>query len=109
MGGGTHTKNALRKVINDVVPTCREKSKKALFLITDGESNTNQEPGDLAQQLREKHRFECFAIGISSEADEKQLNSVASEPFRNHVFMLNNFDNLRELTLLINGSKTGKN
>lgn len=95
-------------VLREVVPETRNNSKKALFLITDGKSNTGGDPGEDARFLREKYKFEIFAVGVSNSVNRQELNSIASEPFRNHVFLLKDFESLATLKDLITAKGTGE-
>lgn len=105
-GGGTATKLALNLVLRDVVPETRNNSKKALFLITDGKSNTGGDPEEDARFLRDTYDFEIFAIGVSGSVNKKELESIASEPFRTHVYLLKDFESLVKLKELITAKGT---
>lgn len=101
IAGGTATRLALNKTIEEIVPETRKRSKKALFLITDGRSNTGGDPTFDAMLLRDSCDFEIYTIGVTDSVDEQELRSIASEPFRTHVFLLKNFEDLTKLKELI--------
>nr|AND61521.1 factor B1 protein [Exaiptasia diaphana] len=105
-GKGTATKLALDTVIKEVVPERRNNSKKALFLITDGESNTGRDPARPAKVLRGVYDFEIYAIGVTlRRVNVGELRDIASEPFRTHVYLLKDFQSLETLKDLITKPK----
>lgn len=108
IAGGTATRLALNKTIEEIVPETRERSKKALFLITDGRSNIGGDPAFDAMLLRDSCDFEIYAIGVTDSVDEQELRSIASEPFRTHVFLLKNFEDLTKLKELITAKGIGE-
>ena len=108
IAGGTATRLALNKTIEEVVPETRKNSKKALFLITDGRSNIGGDPTSDAMILRDSCDFEIYAIGVTNSVDEQELRSIASEPFRTHVYLLKNFEDLAKLRKLITDKGNGK-
>ncbi|CAH3017095.1 unnamed protein product [Porites evermanni] len=101
IAGGTATSIALNKTIEEIVPETRNNSKKALFLITDGRSNIGGDPVADAMILRDSEDFEIYAIGVTNSVDEQELRGIASEPFRTHVHLLENFEDLTKLKELI--------
>ena len=94
-------------MLRDVVPETRNNSKKALFLITDGKSNAGGDPEEDARFLRDTYEFEIFAIGVSDSVNKKELEGIASEPFRTHVYLLRDFQSLVTLKELITAKRTG--
>lgn len=108
IAGGTATRLALNKTIEEIVPETRELSKKALFLITDGRSNIGGDPASDAMILRDSCDFEIYTIGVTDSVDEQELRSIASEPFRTHVFLLKNFEDLTKLKELITAKGIGE-
>ena len=62
-GGATASALALEKVREVVVPFARRDSKRVMFFITDGKSNINCFPGKEAKYIREKERFQIYAVG----------------------------------------------
>lgn len=108
IAGGTATRLALNKTIEEIVPETRKRSKKALFLITDGRSNTGGDPTFDAMLLRDSCDFEIYTIGVTDSVDEQELRSIASEPFRTHVFLLKNFEDLTKLKELITAKGIGE-
>lgn len=108
IAGGTATSYALNKTINEIVPETRNTSKKALFLITDGRSNIGDDPALDAMLLRDSCDFEIYAIGVTNSVDERELRSIASEPFRTHVHLLEKFEDLTKLKQLITAKGNGE-
>ena len=105
--GGTDIANALDKVYHGVMNEARPKTKKVLFLITDGHSNVGSNPHQIAGRLREKG-FEIFTIGLTKNADEHELRSIATQPYRSHVYLLPNYKTLEELKDMITGDGLGR-
>ena len=105
--GGTATNLALGVTLHNICDETRNNSKKALFLITDGRSNTGLDPKENAQLLRESCKFEIYTIGVTDNVDKNELESIASEPFRTHVHLLKDFQSLETLKQLITAKGTG--
>ena len=101
-GGGTNTEAALSKVFHAVAPEARQRSHKVLFLITDGRSNAGTNPRHFARRLRER-KYEIFAIGITKNADQDELKSIASQPYRSHIHLLADYVTLEKLKDMITG------
>ncbi|XP_006826065.1 uncharacterized protein LOC100368814 [Saccoglossus kowalevskii] len=106
-GGGTAMKEAFEIMFSEVVPRLRPESKKAMFIITDGKSNSGS-PISYAQRLRDRneHAFEIFAIGIGNGVDRNELKKIASEPFTSHVFLIRQYEDLTTLTDIISEKRT---
>lgn len=86
MKSGTNTGaglNAAQTLFNN---KGREQAPHILFVVTDGEHNQGQDPGVVAKQMRDKYNTEIFAIGVGSDINKNELDSMASEPKDNHVF-----------------------
>lgn len=62
-GGATASTFALRLVRTVVVPNARDDSKRAMIFITDGKSNVGGPPKKEAAILKEKEKFEIYAVG----------------------------------------------
>lgn len=58
--------------------------------------------------LRDSCDFEIYTIGVTDSVDERELRSIASEPFRTHVFLLKNFEDLTKLKELITAKGIGE-
>nr|AKO71453.1 complement factor B-like protein Lox-FB [Loxosceles laeta] len=108
-GGGTAMVPALTSVFLKVQPFLRERSKHALFLISDGEPNIGGDditPEDISRQLKDHAAFEIFAVGIGPDVQRKTLASVASEPVLHHVFMLDKFTDLEDMMAIMKNRPT---
>lgn len=69
-------------------------AKKILILLTDGQSGDSvNQP---AQQLK-SIGVKIFSIGVGSGIDVSELETVASSPPDDHVFRLQNFEDLSSL------------
>ncbi|XP_067433185.1 scavenger receptor cysteine-rich type 1 protein M130-like [Thunnus thynnus] len=91
--GGTNTGKALYHILhNNFKPNVgmRADSHKVAILITDGESSDNV---SLASQHLKDTGIEVYAIGVGN-AKEAQLRVIASDPIKNHVYMLSHFSSL---------------
>ncbi|XP_035683609.1 serine protease 30-like [Branchiostoma floridae] len=101
--GGTATRLALKFLRESVIPEAvaeldrPDESKKALFLITDGKSNTGGDPSEEARKLREELGLEIYTIGISNDVSKTELASVASSPKKEHMFTLKDYFRLEWL------------
>ena len=95
-GGGTATRLALDMVRNLIIPSSkRPDSKKALFLITDGESNVGGSPKKAANYLKNKEKVEIYVIGIGKKVRDESLRGLASKA--ENVFPLKSFKDLKKL------------
>ena len=95
------------KVYHTISPEARDGSHKVLFLITDGRSNVGKDPRQFAERLRGRN-FEIFAVGITSNADKNELQSIASQPYRSHVYLLSDYKTLEKLKNMITGDAIGR-
>lgn len=103
-GGGTNMEGALTKVIIKVAHKLRPKAKRALFLMTDGEPNiANPEitPQDMAEQLKQRHDFEIFTVGVGKGINQRLLADLGSEPPLSHVFVLTEYPDLNEIIKVV--------
>ena len=72
----------------------RSDARKAVFLITDGYSNSG-DPRPAARQLRQDG-VEVFTFGIK-HGNYMELRDMASEPKDEHTFILNTFEEFEAL------------
>ncbi|GFR07272.1 uncharacterized protein TNCT_397541 [Trichonephila clavata] len=102
-GGGTAMQQAIMSVFT-FLPPLRQKAKKALFMITDGEPNIGEEEDTLffADELKNKEDYEIFTVGIGKGINRQLLSKLASEPLISHVFILENYAQLRSMMDVIN-------
>ena len=76
MGGATGPKLAFRMVRNEVEPLARVDSHRVMMFITDGISNINGPSQKEATYLRERGKFEIYAIGKMEHLLRPYLYSV---------------------------------
>ena len=80
LGGATATRLALDMVKKTILPfSKRPGSTKALFLITDGESNVGGSPKKAADYLKKQKDVEIYVIGIGEKVRDESLRRLASE------------------------------
>lgn len=95
-GKGTLTYQALQHVIdNDMSDSNsfnRADAEDVLLVVTDGESRNNKVLPELSEELETKGA-EIFAIGVG-DANESELEAMASDPIENHMKMVVGFDEL---------------
>ncbi|XP_067433202.1 collagen alpha-6(VI) chain-like [Thunnus thynnus] len=92
-GGGTNTGEALKHILhNNFKPNVgmRADSHKIAILITDGQSSDDV---SLASQHLKDAGIDVYAIGVGN-ANEAQLRVIASDPIKNHMYMLSDFSSL---------------
>ncbi|XP_077986729.1 complement factor B-like isoform X2 [Glandiceps talaboti] len=99
---GTATSHALQTLREIMIPQDeavldRDLAKKALFIITDGRSNIGGDPGYEARRLKEEFDIDIHCIGISRDISKKQLVSIVSEPQREHLFFIEDYQRLEWL------------
>lgn len=106
-GGGTNMEGALTHVMVET-RKWRPNAKRALFLMTDGEPNIANPaitPQDIAKELKTKHNFEIFTVGIGADSNTFLLAELASEPPLSHVFVLKDYQNLDVVMDIIEDKK----
>ncbi|XP_058844205.1 collagen alpha-1(VII) chain-like isoform X2 [Acipenser ruthenus] len=98
-GGNTRTGAGLKYVADNFFrPTLiRRDVPKIAILITDGKSQDNVE--QVSQKLQSQD-IKMFAVGIKN-ADQRELNQVASRPSSDFSFYINDFKILRTLLPLV--------
>ncbi|MBN3274147.1 CO7A1 protein, partial [Polyodon spathula] len=98
-GGNTRTGAGLKFVADNFFgPTLiRRDVPKIAILITDGKSQDNVE--QVSQKLQSQD-IKMFAVGIKN-ADQRELNQVASRPSSEFSFYINDFKILRTLLPLV--------
>ena len=87
---------ALEEVRKVILPSSkRPDSTKALFLVTDGESNVGGSPRKAADHLKKQENVEIYVIGIGKKVRHESLKRLASNP--ENVFQVKNFKDLKTL------------
>ena len=96
-GGETNIAAALQ-VTREVVFTSSKEDrcgiKNIAIMITDGAANRDANQVGPETRLAKQADIEIFAIGITNDVNAAQLNSIASDPDRTHVFRASNFSRL---------------
>lgn len=109
-GGGTNFVSLLTKIYNNIyfliIDEDEERKKgatRAIFILTDAEdtSDASDERFKLvAKGLKEEAGFEIFTIGVG-HTDKFKLTQIASEPYTEHVFLLNEMADLERMADII--------
>lgn len=74
----------------------REDAPNIAIVITDGRSHNSQATVAAANALK-KDGITIFSIGIGNSVASQELNGMASLPASEHVFMVNNFQALKNI------------
>ncbi|XP_063076260.1 integrin alpha-M-like [Engraulis encrasicolus] len=118
-GNYTMTASAILKVVNEGFVTedgARDDAKKILIVITDGQSHDKAVYADAIDQAGKKD-ITRFAIGVGNAFNKasaiKELETIASAPVDKHMFKVDNFEALKEISstletsiIAIEGSQT---
>ncbi|XP_074986169.1 integrin alpha-D-like isoform X1 [Caretta caretta] len=100
--GTTYTATAIRKVVLELFTSgrgTRDEATKVLIVITDGQKYND--PLSYSDTVPEAERAGIirYAIGVgeafSSDTAQRELQEIASEPTKEHVFRVDNFDALQ--------------
>ncbi|CAM4581538.1 unnamed protein product [Caretta caretta] len=100
--GTTYTATAIRKVVRELFTSgkgARDEATKVLIVITDG--NKYGDPLSYSDAIPEAERAGIirYAIGVgeafSRATAQRELQEIASEPTKEHVFRVDNFDALQ--------------
>jgi len=95
-GSVTYTGSAFQHMFANVMHPShlRPGAHKAIIVLTDGQPNPSaqrQVARDQAQAARAAG-FKVFAIGVGGTYDIQNLKDMASQPYTDYVYELNNFD-----------------
>ncbi|XP_021364449.1 uncharacterized protein LOC110457477 [Mizuhopecten yessoensis] len=97
--GGTNTADALkyaRETSFTAANGVRPNSAKIAIVITDGKSNSAGATANEANLLR-NDGVTVFSVGVGAGPKTSELNSMATDPDNQHVFVVNNFDALTQI------------
>ncbi|XP_022099169.1 complement C2-like [Acanthaster planci] len=103
LGTGTATGKALQLVHEFMIPSAGEniqESKKYLFLFTDGKTNMGANvarPKTEAKTLRKRYDVKIHCIGVGDEVDKSELRDIASKPVSDHLFVVENANDVYEV------------
>ncbi|XP_071802559.1 complement C2-like [Asterias amurensis] len=113
IGTGTATGKALQYIHTDMIPLSerynnRPNAKRALFLFSDGHTNTGASeaiPKHQAMILREDYEVQIHCIGVTHEVDISELQDIASKPLSEHLFLIADYNELNLLVQTITEQK----
>ncbi|XP_074063288.1 integrin alpha-M-like [Macrotis lagotis] len=121
--GATHTASGIRRVVRELFQErngARKDATKILIVITDGRIEGDRlHYRNVIPEAEEKGIIR-YAIGVgrafATSSSQKELNTIASEPVKDHVFQVNNFEalkniqnQLQEKIFAIEGTQSGSN
>ena len=66
------------------------------IIVTDGRSNDPAKTQAMAQAARQAG-IELFSVGVGSGVSRSELNTMATDPDTNHVFMVDDFSKLAQI------------
>ncbi|KAM9146704.1 integrin alpha-D-like isoform 1-T2 [Pangshura tecta] len=94
--GFTYTASAIQKVVRELFTSgrgARDEATKILMVITDGKKY--EDPLSYSDVIPEAERAGIirYSIGVGSEG-QHELQEIASEPTRKHIFRVDNFNTL---------------
>lgn len=98
ISGGTNTADALkyaRETSFQTVNGARGNAAKIAIVITDGKSTSSIATSAEAQRLRQQG-VTVFSVGVGA-ANKQELDAMATDPDNSHVFVVNNFDALKQI------------
>lgn len=98
ISGGTNTADALKYARETSFQTAngaRNNAAKIAIVITDGMSTSTIATSAEAQRLRQQG-VTVFSVGVGS-ANKQELDAMATDPDNSHVFVVNNFDALKQI------------
>lgn len=99
ISGGTNTADALKYARLTSFLTAngaRGAASKIAIVITDGKSQSPPATAAEAQRLRDQG-ITVFSVGVGSGPNLPELNSMATDPNNQHVFVVTNFDALKQI------------
>lgn len=99
-GGGTNTHlglQYLRETTFAASNRARNDAAMIAIVITDGNSNDKAKTRNMARMLRDIG-VNVFAIGVGSSVAMSELNDIASKPNGEHVFRVDNYNALMQIT-----------
>ncbi|GIX74442.1 prothrombin, partial [Caerostris extrusa] len=100
-GGGTSANTALSVIREELIPLTQnvllnKGIKSVVFVLTDGKANMGGDPREEAKLLKDTGA-EIYCIGITNSVELESLYKIASEPFNEHVFILQSYATLSYL------------
>ena len=102
-GGWTATGDALNFIRTNLFSQSTRDTKKVLFIITDGKSNRQAYDPATEAQLLKRSGIEIFAFGIGRNVHDPELDSLSSAPISSHKFNVESFDDVSQISHLLEG------
>lgn len=98
IGGGTNTNVALKFLREDILSSAKRRSgvPAVAIILTDGMSYRSDVTAMQAQLARDSG-IQIFVIGIGNQVDTTELNAIASDPDKQFVFSVDNFEALDQI------------
>ncbi|WAR30221.1 CO2-like protein [Mya arenaria] len=89
-GGGTSISRSNRK---------GQETNRAVFLITDASQTVKANTDQMTQKIKllKDEGYEIFTMGVGRNIDKLMLKKIASEPTEEHVFLINQFKDLKAI------------
>lgn len=98
LGGSTAMAYGLFLGQNDLEQNARPltQANRMAFLITDGQPDAGDDPVTVASGMK-ANGTEIFCIGVGSGVDKNLLAQIASQPTTDHLFTVDDWDNLHTI------------
>ncbi|CAC5389952.1 COL12A [Mytilus coruscus] len=102
-GGGTCTGDAFYKAVQIFTSSkgMRQGTKHEVLILTDGKSNCGKTLSTVLPTLHAKATVFGLMIGVHSNSGKAELTSYVSKPKPNHLFAVDNFQELKKLLKVI--------
>ena len=108
-GWATNTKVALdtaHSLLNDASRGARSGANKVVFVLTDGRSNQGGNPQAAANVLKTTDGAIVFAMGVANfQAPSSQQELIDIATSTNHVFVVDDFDDMDDIVAQFGASK----
>lgn len=99
ISGGTNTADAIKYARETSFLSAngaRSQTSKIAIIVTDGKSQSPPATAAEAQKMRDQG-ITVFSIGVGSGLNKPELDAMATDPDNQHVFVVNNFDALKQI------------
>ncbi|WAR30368.1 CO2-like protein [Mya arenaria] len=105
-GGGTSISSVLNTIITQIhlvkiAGSNRQgqETNRAVFLITDASQTVKANTDEMTQKIKllKEEGYEIFTMGVGRNIDKLMLKKIASEPTEEHVFLINQFQDLKAI------------
>lgn len=99
ISGGTNTADAIkyaRQTSFLAANGARSGASKIAIIVTDGKSQSPPATAAEAQKMRDQG-ITVFSIGVGTGPNKPELDAMATDPDNQHVFVVSNFDALKQI------------